>query len=197
MCVYESENVSPWNDLMDCSPPGSSVHWILQARMLEWVAISSSRGSFQLRDWTRVSHVAGRFFTIWATREAYIYMLHVKSLQSCLTLWQWTVAHQAPLSMGFSRQEYWSGLPCLPPGDLPDPGIEPISLMALALTGRFFTASATWEAPLSLSLSLSIYIYIMHVYTYICIYIYKGNKLLFHKLWLLKEDLYMLAFICG
>ena len=37
---------------------------------------------------------------------------------------QWTVAHQAPLSMGFSRQEYWSGLPCLPPGDLPDPGIE-------------------------------------------------------------------------
>ena len=37
----------------------------------------------------------------------------------------WTVAHQAPLSMGFSRQEYWSGLPCPPPGDLPDPGIEP------------------------------------------------------------------------
>ena len=40
----------------------------------------------------------------------------------CATLW--TVAHQAPLSMGFSRQEYWSGLPCLPPGDLPDPGIQ-------------------------------------------------------------------------
>ena len=39
----------------------------------------------------------------------------------------WTVAHQAPLSMGFSRQGYWSGLPCLPPGDLPDPGIEPVS----------------------------------------------------------------------
>ena len=40
----------------------------------------------------------------------------------------WTVAHQAPLSMGFSRQEYWSGLPCPPPGDLPDPGIKPMSL---------------------------------------------------------------------
>ena len=40
----------------------------------------------------------------------------------------WTVAHQAPLCMGFSRQEYWSGLPCPPPGDLPDPGIEPSSL---------------------------------------------------------------------
>ena len=44
-----------------------------------------------------------------------------------------TAAHQAPLSMGFSRQEYWSGLPCPPPGDLPDPGIEPISLVSLAL----------------------------------------------------------------
>ena len=40
----------------------------------------------------------------------------------------WTVAHQAPLSMDFSRQEYWSGLPCPPPGDLPDPGIKPLSL---------------------------------------------------------------------
>ena len=55
-----------------------------------------------------------------------------------------TVAHQAPLSMGFSRQEYWSGLPCPPPGDLPDPGIEPMSLMCLALAGGFFTTSATW-----------------------------------------------------
>ena len=52
----------------------------------------------------------------------------------------WTVAHQAPLSMGFSRQEYWSGLPCLPPGDLPE------SLMSPSLAGRFFTTSATREA---------------------------------------------------
>ena len=59
----------------------------------------------------------------------------------CATLW--TVAHQAPLSMGFSRQEYWSGLPCPPPGDLPDPGIEPASLTSSALAGRFFTPSAT------------------------------------------------------
>ena len=49
--------------------------------------------------------------------------------KSCLTLsTPWTVAGQTPLSMGFSRQEYWSGLPCLPPGDLPDSGIEPGSL---------------------------------------------------------------------
>ena len=51
---------------------------------------------------------------------------HAKSLQSCPTLCDpWTVAHQAPLSLGFSRQEYWNGLPCPPPGDLPGPGIEP------------------------------------------------------------------------
>ena len=60
----------------------------------------------------------------------------------------WTVAHQAPLSMGFSRQECWSGLPCPPPGDLPDPGIEPVSLMSPALAGGSFTTSATWEAHL-------------------------------------------------
>ena len=70
-----------------------------------------------------------------------------KWLQSCPTLATlWTVAHQAPLSMGFSRQEYWSGLPCPPPGDLPHPGIEPASLMSPALADRFFTTSATWEA---------------------------------------------------
>ena len=56
-----------------------------------------------------------------------------------------TVAVQAPLSMGFSRQEYWSGLPCPPPGDLPNPGIEPASLTALVLADRFFTTSATWK----------------------------------------------------
>ena len=60
----------------------------------------------------------------------------------------WTVAHQAPLSMGFSRQEYWSGLPWPPPGDLPDPGIKPASLVSPAVAGRLFTTSATWEAHL-------------------------------------------------
>ena len=53
---------------------------------------------------------------------------------------------QASLSMGFSRQEYWSGLPFLPPGDLPDPGIEPKSIMTPTLADRFFTTSATSEA---------------------------------------------------
>ena len=96
---------------------------------------------------------------------------NAKSLQSCLTLrnpmdcsspgfsihgilqariLEWVtmpswVAHQAFLSMGFSRQEYWSGLPCPPPGgNLPNPGMEPASLSSSALAGRFFTTSATW-----------------------------------------------------
>ena len=51
----------------------------------------------------------------------------------------WTVAHQATLSMGFSRQEYWSGLPCPPPGDLPDLGTELTSTCIFCIAGRFFT----------------------------------------------------------
>ena len=57
-----------------------------------------------------------------------------------------TVAHQAPLSMRFYRQEYWSGLPCPPPGGLLDPGTEPVSLSSPAQAGGFFTTSATLEA---------------------------------------------------
>ena len=57
-----------------------------------------------------------------------------------------SVAHQASLSLGFSKQEYWSGLPCPPPGNLPDPGMEPVSLRSPMLAGGFFTTNATWEA---------------------------------------------------
>ena len=56
---------------MDCSLPGSSVHGIFQAKVLEWVAISFSSGSFQPRDWTQISCIADRCFTVWATSEAY------------------------------------------------------------------------------------------------------------------------------
>ena len=84
--------------LKDCSPPRSSIHGILQARILEWVKVKS------------FSPV--RLFVT-----------------------PWTVAHQAPPSRGFSRQEYWSRLSFLPPGDLPDPGIKPEFPM---LEGWFF-----------------------------------------------------------
>ena len=66
--------------------------------------------------------------------------MSAKSLQSCLLfVTPWTVARQAPLSMGFSRQEHWSGLPCRPPWDLPDIGTELTFLMSPALGGAFFT----------------------------------------------------------
>ena len=84
-----------------------------------------SKSQTQLSDWTDCSHFS--------------------CVQHFAT--PWTRALQAPLSMGFSRQEYWSGLPCLPPEDLPDPGIEPTSLMSPALANRFFTTSTAWEAP--------------------------------------------------
>ena len=79
----------------------------------------------------------------------------------------WTVARQTPLSIGFSRQEYWSGLPCPPPGDHPDPGIEPASLTPPALAGGFFTTQSVqslshawlfatpWTAARQTSLSIT------------------------------------------
>ena len=103
-------------DPMDCSPPDSCVHGILQARILEWVAIS--------------------FSDAWKWRLSRVRLLAIP----------WTAAYQAPLSMGFSRQGYWSGCPFPSPGDLPNPGIEPVSLMSPALAGDFFTSSTTWEA---------------------------------------------------
>ena len=63
-CLAVSDSVIPW------SLPGSSIHGIFQARVLEWISISFSRGSSWSRDWTQVSRIAGRCFTVWATREA-------------------------------------------------------------------------------------------------------------------------------
>ena len=198
-CCLFTKSCPTFCDPMDCSSPGSSVHGISQARILEWIAISSSTGSSQPRDQTQVSCLAGRFFTTeppgkpheaclscvlplilkihpwrvlnlgvqtpmrlrWDPTWISIPMLcYAKSLQSCPTLcdptdgsppgspvpgifqartlewvaisfsnaWKgkvkvkslsrdrllatrWTAAYQAPLSMGFSKQEYWSGVP--------------------------------------------------------------------------------------
>ena len=82
-------------------------------------------------------------------------LMHVASFSCVLSSFmhvqlfvtRWTLAPQASLSMGFSRQEHQSRLQCPPPGNLPDPGIKALSLLSLALAGGFFTTSATWEAP--------------------------------------------------
>ena len=85
-----------------------------------------------------------------------------KLLQSCPTLCNpMNVACQAPLSMGFSMQEYWNELSCPPPGDLLDPGIKPTSLMSPTPAGGVFTTSTTWEAQ-----SITIHSY-KKIFTYI------------------------------
>ena len=71
--------------------------------------------------------------------------------------------------MEFSRQEHWSGLPFPTPGDLPDPWIEPSSLVSPALAGGFFTTSAPWEAHVCTQMYININAY-MSVYTYVCVH---------------------------
>ena len=100
--------------------------------------------------WGSQFHLGGPFFRSTQGRLSILIMAGMDVL-NCFSHVQlfatlWTVACQAPLSLGFSSQEYWSGLPCPSPGDPPSPGIESVSLLALALAGRFFTPSANWEA---------------------------------------------------
>ena len=155
VCAESLQSCPILCDPMDYSLPGSYIHEIFQARVLEWIAMPSSRGSPQFRDQIQVSCIAGGFFTIRVTAAAAI-----KSHQPCPTPWDpidgsplgfpipgilqarilewvaisfssawkwkikvkslsharllatpWTRAYQAPPSMGFSRQEYWSGVP--------------------------------------------------------------------------------------
>ena len=75
--------------------------------------------------------------------------MHAKLLPLCRILCD-PMDHQALLSKAFSRQEHWSELPCPPSGDLPDPGLKPVSLRSPALAGRFFTTTATWDAHLGI-----------------------------------------------
>ena len=86
--------------------------------------------------------ISASYFVVSVTRVCTLNCFSLVRLLGML----WTVAHQAPLSMGFSRQKYWSGLPCPPLGDLPNPEIEPVSLTSPLLAGGLFTTSATWGA---------------------------------------------------
>ena len=107
-----------------------------------------------------------------------------------------TIACQAPLSMGFSRQEHWSELPCPPPVDLPNPGIEPASLMSPALADGCFTTSTTWEAQHKPVLAIIEYFIITHSHffksqLYSRMAVIKQKKIVnFLKSQLLSSDLY-------
>ena len=137
-CSHSVLSDSLWPMGCSCQAPLSS--GILRANILEGVAIPFSRGSSQPRDWTQVSCIAGRFFTIWATiLSAWCHFSHI-----WLFATPWTVACQNLLSTEFFRQENWRGLPFPPPGELLDPRIQPTALRSPALAGGSFTTSATW-----------------------------------------------------
>ena len=162
--------VSPWT-LAHQAP--LSVE-ILQARILEWVAIPFSKRSYQSRDWIQVKGCCVNISLFFLLSQLFFLLLELAAISSrqltlsisspLLIQWieishggnsctmcacmvcrfshvrlfatLWMIAQQASLSMGFSRQEYWSGLPCPPPGDLSNQGIEPSSLKSVC-TGRW------------------------------------------------------------
>ena len=109
-----------WADSFPSEPPGKPKNTGVGSLTL------LQRNSWP-RNRTRVSRIAGRFSTIELQEKPFMLVkVRVKSLNLVrLFVTPWSVAHQAPLSMGFSKQEYWSGLPFPSPGDLSDPGIEP------------------------------------------------------------------------
>ena len=145
VCVCEVTQSCPTLcDPMDCSLPGSSFHGILQARVLEWVAISFSQKKTRSKTFMK-GRQEGKFNskTVSSHRKwrcCHLPIFYSRKMHSLsrvrLFVIPWTVVYQAPLSMGFSRQEYWSGLPFPSLGDLPDPGIR---IWASHIVGRCFT----------------------------------------------------------
>ena len=109
LCMHAQTCPTFW-DPVDFSPSDFLVHGIIQARILKWVSLTFYRGSSWPSDETQVSCLEGRFFTIWATRETHDFPLcSVLVAQFCPALcYRTDIACQAPLSMGFSRQEYSS-----------------------------------------------------------------------------------------
>ena len=136
-CVYAKllEFCSTLCDPIDHSMPDTSVYGIFQARILEYLPEYHAllRGSSQPRDQTHISYIScisrGVLYHQCHHRSPNTYILYIKVKVKSLShvrlfVTPWTVASQAPPPMGFSRQEYWSGVPFSSPGDLPDPGIE-------------------------------------------------------------------------
>ena len=112
--------------------------------------------------------------TLWLTCECCVLssFSHV-----CLFATLWMVARQAPLSMRFSRQEYQGGLPCPPPGDLPNPGIQPTRLMSAVLAGSFFTISPTWDPLTNMSSNHHLHLMVLGLNICRCFdTVYKENK---------------------
>ena len=144
------------NQISKCTASYLSLHsfFFSNIYLFYLAALGLICGMWDLVPWPgiepRPPSLGAQILSHWTTKEVpvtpfliVVACLCAKSLQSCLT--PWTAAHQVPLSVRLSRQEYWSGLPFPPPGDLPDPGTELESLMSSALADRVFTTSVTWE----------------------------------------------------
>ena len=135
VCVVVTQSCLTLCDSIDCSPPGFSVHGIIQARILEDLPNPDIEPTFlALLYWQADSSPLappGKPHTLECVCVCVCMLSGFSHVRLSTTLW--TVACQAPLSMGFSRPEYWSGLPCPPPEDLPDPGIKPVSPVTPAL----------------------------------------------------------------
>ena len=127
---------------------GVYLHWFLQEAPRESLFHTSLRSL-----WFQVTQ--GLTWFVDSSLQSLPSLIDVRALSHVwLFVTPWTVAHLAPLTMGFSRQESWSVLPFPIPGDLPNPGLEPESLSSPVLAGGFFTTSATWEALLLLKVKV-------------------------------------------
>ena len=136
---------------------GNFGRWYLESLVMYQLLILTVLCQFIYKSFIVPLHVPGTEIvtkssllsrTFLVVKEAKFELWFVVQLLSPIWLFSTpkAVTCQAPLSMGFPRQEYWSGLPFPPPGDLPNPGIEPTSLTSPAMIGRFITTSTTQEA---------------------------------------------------
>ena len=134
VCVCETQSYPTLCDPMDCSLPSSSVCGFSRQESWSGLPCPAPVGSSRPSDWTLISCVSCT--GSWVLYHCVSVCVYVLNCFSCVQLFAtlWTAVHQAPLSMGFSRQESWSGLPCPPSGDLPNPGIKAASFNLFTTT---------------------------------------------------------------
>ena len=162
MCPTHNQLCPTLCDPVDCSPPGSSVHGILQARILEWVAILFS---MVVPKWLYSNSIIFSMCISWhssikksiSISLSHFFGIVMKWSESLSHVWlfetSWTVACQASLSMEFYRQEYWSGLP-FPSPDLPNPVIEPRSPVAPALQANSLPSEPPGKTGIAIPLRI-------------------------------------------
>ena len=151
-----------WKNVIVCWPPACrpQAGWNQKVDYVEFQLPHNQSIRGMSTSWSRTLKLSPSPVLMRFMRFIYIGFVLTRCMHACMQscfshVWLfatlWTIACQTSLSMGFSRQEYWSGLPWPPPGDLLDPGIEPVSLISPVLVGGFFTTSTTWEAPVARS----------------------------------------------